>query len=142
MMEDCMKICSYSAHKCSTNKSRTGKLWLKYLNPVLMLNFIRAEKKGNWKLHIPTTSQMMSLFHTAGHIYIHCAWIDMNIEQLLMRSMKYLGGLRRGRGLNEDNLMRWILCPPVVSEIATEVEDFAGSTSSCDLAVTKGKESM
>lgn len=33
-----------------------------------MLNFIIAERIGNWKLHIETTTDMLPYFHTTGHI--------------------------------------------------------------------------
>ncbi|KAJ8888031.1 hypothetical protein PR048_007516 [Dryococelus australis] len=178
------------------SKSRTGKLWLMYLNQVfLMLNFIRAEKTGNWKLHIATTIQMIPLFRATGYtlygkssqLYvqqimnlqdcmlsddfinfttdscftIRCldkewsgVWTDIKVEQLLIRSIQSLGCLTRGRGLNENTVMRWILCVTIASETSTEVEDFAegldsissgvvgDSMVSCDLAIEKGKECM
>lgn len=157
-------------NKCNEveSKSRTAKLWVTYLKQILlMLNFIRAEKTGNWELHLATITEMMPLFHAAGHtLYAKSAqlylqqmnnlqrvmsadeyekfttdgcftirrqnkewsgiWTDMNIEQILMRSMKTEGGLTRGRGYSDETVMRWIICAPVSSDIATAVEDFAG----------------
>lgn len=160
-------------NKCNEleSESRTAKLWVTYLKQILlMLNFIRAEKTGNWTLHIATITKMMPMFHAAGHtLYAKSAqlylqqmdnlktvmsadefekfttdgcftirrqskewsgtWTDMNIEQSLMRSMKTEGGLTRGRGFSDDTVMRWILCAPVSTDIATAVEDFAGISS-------------
>lgn len=39
--------------------SRTGKLWVQYIHQVLlMLNFIKAERTGNWKLHLHCVQEM------------------------------------------------------------------------------------
>ena len=36
-----------------TLKNRTGKLWIEYLNMIrLLLLFIRAERTGDWTLHL------------------------------------------------------------------------------------------
>ena len=49
-------------------KSRTAKLWIQYFQMVdLVKLFVRAERTGNWNLHIYTIKQMMPYFHAAGH---------------------------------------------------------------------------
>ena len=49
-------------------ESRTGKLWISYLNSVHLLRlFIFAERTGDWKLHLFCISQIIPLFHAAGH---------------------------------------------------------------------------
>jgi len=49
--------------------SRTGKLWVQYIHQVLlMLNFIKAERTGNWKLHLHCVQEMIPHFHAAGHL--------------------------------------------------------------------------
>lgn len=48
---------------------RTPALWMQYLQQVaLMLRFIRAEREGNWILHLDNIVSMLLYFHAAGHI--------------------------------------------------------------------------
>lgn len=55
--------------KVKKSESRTSKLWLNLIQQIdLMLNFILAERTGNWKLHIHTITDMLPYFHAAGHI--------------------------------------------------------------------------
>lgn len=49
-------------------KSPTAKLWIRYLEMVnIVRNFILAEKKGDWKLHLKSVSQMVPFFHATAH---------------------------------------------------------------------------
>ena len=56
-------------------KSRTAKLWLNYLSYIQILkDFIRAERTGNWSLHLLSVSKMLNLFAATGHInYAKCS---------------------------------------------------------------------
>ena len=49
--------------------SRTTKLWLDNLvKPVfIMLRFVRAEREGDWPLHLVATAEMIPYFFTSGH---------------------------------------------------------------------------
>lgn len=48
---------------------RTPALWMQYFEQVaLMLRFIRAEREGNWVLHLDSVVSMLPYFHAAGHI--------------------------------------------------------------------------
>lgn len=50
-------------------KGRTQKLWLQYIDQVkLVMHLIRAERTGDWQLHISTVKKMLPYFHAAGHI--------------------------------------------------------------------------
>ena len=100
----------------------------------------KAERTGDWNLHLQAIQDMLPYFATAGHnLYAKAAYIylqkmqqlqkshpdihanflrgyhvirrsnrywaelstDLVIEQVLMRSIKTLGGLTRGRGMTE-----------------------------------------
>ena len=53
----------------ASRTSRTGKLWIQYIKQVLlMLDFIRAERTGDWNLHIDSVRRMIPHFHAAGHL--------------------------------------------------------------------------
>ena len=53
----------------AASKSRTGKLWVQYIQQVLlMLDFIKAERTGNWHLHLHCVQKMIPYFHAAGHL--------------------------------------------------------------------------
>lgn len=61
IMDDLMKE--------SAAQSRTGKLWVEYLKQVSLIRcFIRAERTGDWDLHLHTVSEMIPMFHAAGHL--------------------------------------------------------------------------
>jgi hypothetical protein len=48
--------------------SRTAKLWLNYVKHVSLLKkFIRAERTGDWNLHLTALSEMIPLFAATGH---------------------------------------------------------------------------
>ena len=51
-------------------KSRTAKFWLQYLRYINILKlFIRAERTGNWTLHLVSVSKMINLFAATGHVH-------------------------------------------------------------------------
>ncbi len=57
------------AMKGAANESRTGRLWINYLEQVSLLRlFIRAERTGDWDLHLYCVSRMIPFFHAAGHL--------------------------------------------------------------------------
>ena len=48
--------------------SRTGKLWLQFMDFVSIIRmFIRAERTGNFELHIYSSKQMLPYLAAAGH---------------------------------------------------------------------------
>ena len=50
-------------------RSPTAKLWLQYIEYVETLKmFIRAERRGNWCLHLVLVGKMLNLFAATGHI--------------------------------------------------------------------------
>ena len=47
---------------------RTAQLWLQYLDMVAILKkFIKAERTGNWTLHLAAVQDMLPYFAAAGH---------------------------------------------------------------------------
>ncbi|XP_071081970.1 uncharacterized protein [Haliotis cracherodii] len=48
--------------------SRTSKLWLMFMDFVSIVRmFVRAERTGNWQLHLKATESMLPLFAASGH---------------------------------------------------------------------------
>ena len=48
--------------------SRTAKLWVQYIHMVrILLLFLRAERTGDWQLHLFSVSMMISVLHAGGH---------------------------------------------------------------------------
>lgn len=46
----------------------TSKLWIQYFKCVtFVLQFIEAERLGNWSLHLQSIEKMLPLFHASGH---------------------------------------------------------------------------
>ncbi|GBM97083.1 hypothetical protein AVEN_134370-1 [Araneus ventricosus] len=57
-------------NKCLQLKERgpTSKLWVQYLDMVLVLkDFIRAERMGDWRAYLSTIKRMIPYFHATGH---------------------------------------------------------------------------
>lgn len=56
---------------------RTAKLWLQYLEMVAILKrFIKAERTGNWMLHLAAVRDMLPYFAAAGHnMYVKSAYL-------------------------------------------------------------------
>ena len=50
-------------------KGRTPTLWIQYYDSVkLILQYIRAERTGNWDLHVHCVKMMNKYLHAAGHL--------------------------------------------------------------------------
>ncbi len=136
--------CSSKRNQIPEVISKTATLWLQYVDMVdILRKYIRAERTGNWELHLQTVSEMLPYLAACGHNhYAKSAWIylqrmsnlhsehpdayqhfreglhvvrsgrhwaglssDLIIEQVLMRSLKTGGGLTRGRGITEQQVM-------------------------------------
>ncbi|KAJ8043143.1 hypothetical protein HOLleu_10106 [Holothuria leucospilota] len=69
--------------KQSLSQTRTGSLWLQYMGMVDLLRlFIKAERTGNWDLHLATVNDMLPFFAAAGHnLYLKSAYIYL--QQML-----------------------------------------------------------
>ena len=51
-----------------SSSNRTAKLWIQYMIMVdIMKKFIRAERLGNWHLHLEATQQMLPYIAASGH---------------------------------------------------------------------------
>ena len=49
-------------------EAKTAQLWLQYMEMVrLARQFIKAERTGNWKLHLQTVLDMLPYFAASGH---------------------------------------------------------------------------
>ena len=62
--------------KARASKSRTAKHWGEnlILPVLLMLIFIRAEREGEWGLHLWAVNEMIPYFFAAGHIHYCQIW--------------------------------------------------------------------
>ena len=55
-------------HRSLSGESRTAKLWLQYCMYVdIVKSFIRAERLGDWELHLSCVSKMLNLLAATGH---------------------------------------------------------------------------
>ena len=62
--------------------SRTAKLWIQYHHQItLMRRFIRAERCGNWALHLETVREMIPHFHAAGHL-AYAKYAHLYLQQM------------------------------------------------------------
>ena len=60
-------------------QSRTAKLWMNYMDYVAVLKqFIRAERYGDWELHLYALEKMLNVFAATGHLnYAKCARLHL-----------------------------------------------------------------
>ena len=67
---------------------RTAKLWIQYLDMVKILQlFIKAERTGNWELHLDAVRKMLPIFAAAGHIlYAKSAYLYLQQMEGLPKS--------------------------------------------------------
>ena len=50
------------------HNQRTATMWIQYMNMVDTLRtFIKAERTGNWNLHLQTVREMLLYLAAAGH---------------------------------------------------------------------------
>ena len=122
---------------------KTSRLWLMYLDMIdLMCTFIKAERTGNWLLHLKTLSEMLPYFAASGHyLYAKSAYCyfvrksdrflagigtDLVIEQELMRPLKTTGGLTRGRGMSELQRIKWLLSTTTCTEVKRTMQNLTG----------------
>ena len=58
-------------------RSRTSTLWLQYMKMLdILRRFIKAERIGNWRLHLKATYEMLPYFAASGHnLYAKSAYI-------------------------------------------------------------------
>ena len=72
-----------SLQKQLSESSRTSKLWIQHLRYVnIIKKFIRAERTGNWSLHLQTVSEMLNLFAATGH-YHYAKAARLYLQQML-----------------------------------------------------------
>ena len=134
--------------------SKTAQLWFQYLDMIdIVCNFIKAERTGNWSLHLKSLSGH-HLYAKSGYIHLkhmskldksHCEvyskfveayhivrrsdrfWAglssDLIIEQDLLRSIKTTGGLTRGCGMTELQRTEYLLSTPACVDVNLAMQD-------------------
>ncbi|KAG0721809.1 Glutamine synthetase [Chionoecetes opilio] len=78
----------------AASQSRTGKLWVQYIRQVALLQrFIRAERTGDWELHLSCVREMVPHFHAAGHLHYaksaRLYWQQMESLEEIMPTEEY-----------------------------------------------------
>ena len=71
--------------KSSLRDHRTGVLWLQYMKMLdIMRKFIKAERTGDWKLHLQAVYDMLPYFAAAGHnLYAKSVYLYLQDMQAL-----------------------------------------------------------
>ena len=83
--EICHKM---NAAKESFKKHRTAQLWLQYMKMIdILRRFIKAERIGNWNLHLQAVQEMLPYFAASGHnLYAKSAYMYLQKMQKLPES--------------------------------------------------------
>lgn len=78
--EQCIKCCK----DVLSAASKTARLWIQYISYIEIIQlFIRAEREGDWNLHLVAVSKMLPLFAATGHnMYAKCGrlYLQMMLE--------------------------------------------------------------
>ena len=63
--------------KLALKDGRTAQLWIQYTYLVdILRRFIRADRLGDWQLHLSTLEEMLPWFAASGHfLYAKTAWV-------------------------------------------------------------------
>ena len=71
------------AQKTQMAAKRTSKIWLQYMEMVNILHlFIKAERTGDWMLHLKSLQEMLPFFAASGHnLYAKSAYFY--VQQML-----------------------------------------------------------
>ena len=121
------------------------KLYLQSLHE--MLPFLAASGHNNYaKSLMLYLHKMEKLKETNPDVYAHFMdglfvvrrsdndwggiFSDLYIEQVLMGSIKSVGGLTRGRGFNESNSLIWLLSMPACGEVHKAMQEVTGVSTS------------
>jgi len=83
-----------SNHCSALSERRTAKLWLQYMDMVEILRtFIKAERTGDWLLHLKTLQNMLPYFAAAGHnLYLKSVYVYLsNMQDLKARNPEVYG---------------------------------------------------
>ena len=68
---------------------RTANYWYQYVQYVLRAKtFIRAERTGDWHLHLSSIEKMLNLFAATGHIH-YAKSARLYLQQMLELPVKY-----------------------------------------------------
>lgn len=64
---------------------RTSLMWLQYMEMVdILRRFIKAERVGNWKLHLQTLRQMLPYLAASGHnLFVKSAYVYLQTMHAL-----------------------------------------------------------
>ena len=83
--EICHKM---NAAKESFKKHRTAQLWLQYMKMIdILRRFIKAERIGNWNLHLQAVQEMLPYSTASGHnLYAKSAYMYLQKMQKLPES--------------------------------------------------------
>ena len=115
---------------------RTGNWLLPYLFP-----YLAAAGHHNYtKFLVLYLTQMEKLQYTNPYVYIKFVddffvlrraescrariYSDLYIEQVLMKNVKAVGGLTRGRGFDQTTSLVWFLSSPACAEVNRAMRDF------------------
>ena len=74
---------SLNAERDSMKGNRTAQLWLQYMNMIETLRkFVKAERVGDWMLHLQAVQEMLPYFAAAGH-NLYAKSVYMYLQMML-----------------------------------------------------------
>lgn len=82
-----MTECLLNTLETFKSNGPTSKLFIQYFEMVtIVLQFIEAERLGNWKLHLQSVEKMLPYFHASGH-YLYAKSAQIYLQSMLQLEM-------------------------------------------------------
>ncbi len=61
------RLADREGHVATSQKGKTAKSWVQYLNGESTQEFYSSRMEGDWELHLQCVGNMLPYFHTTGH---------------------------------------------------------------------------
>ena len=147
-------------HETEASKSQTTKLWVDVLIGFILLTmmFVRAEREGDWPLHLASYKQMLPYFIAAGHVtyarYGLCYLREMERlpQEVLLHFTKgehvmhHSAGLCNsiwsdvGITLKPETLKVWALSLHACSWLKSDLDDMTDEDTESKVVTTHNEE--
>ena len=90
--------------------SKTAKLWVENLiKPVqLIMLFVRAEREGDWPLHLAVVSKMLPYFFATGH-YNYARYATYYLNDMKNLPPVILARFLKGEHTTHHQKVEWIV---------------------------------
>ena len=127
------------------SKSQTTKLWVDVLiKPVLLtMMFVRAEREGDWLLHLASYKQMLPYFFAAGHV-TYARYVLCYLREMERLPQEVLSHFTKGAGLCNgiwnDMMIETTFMRYACSWLESDLDDMTNEDTESKVVTTHNEE--